>query len=154
MKSKKLIILIFCLITILAIFYYNSSDRDKFTKLNKDTTFLNHDTKPKVTINTPKDGSINVFEAILGPDVEETGMVTEPGHRFFVEIVENGEENLSGIVIINDPVNKINPILFNSNGEKVITKYRFHTKYDAKNNWYTIIETEYLHSSLTGGGDQ
>ena len=158
--KKNLAILIICLVILGCVFFYYyqaKSIEPNAEQINTNTKNITQTNSNSLdsTSNLNKEEITDIFDANLGSDVKENNSINEPGHRFTVDIIKPQKRvqkgNAKGIVVINDLANKFNHL---SNKGNVITNYRFYTKYDAKNNWYTLIKSEINYSSLTGGGDQ
>jgi hypothetical protein len=163
-QKKLIIIVLICLVIFLIVLFYKyyqqqtKSDALQTTSVASTPIIPNPKIENKTDIIPPdlKDAGVtDIFDANLGTDVKEDNVVSEPGHRFTVDINKPQERiqkgNAQGTVVVNDSTNKFDHL---SKMVNVVTNYRFYTKYDVKHNWYTILEARINYSSLTGHGDQ
>lgn len=154
-NSKILIVVLVCVIALVGVYmYYNyrkASTQNNFPETATATT-PNPISENKVVTTSKSEYSTDILPASLqgmgvtdifygsfsSSKVNEDSANPEPGQRFKVSITKNHNYinigNAKGVVVVNDLSGKHAKIA----GSPLL--YRFYTKYDPKNNWYTIIK--------------
>ena len=98
--------------------------------------------KSRVFIELKLKGGTDVFYGTYHGDVITNTTQESSNNLFNITVVNNPQRvnqigNAMGTVVVNDPTDMYKSVTHSSNQGAI-----FYTKYDAVNNWYTVIEVK------------